>query len=122
MDPSGGLIAAPIMKCVEARDALARSVQAVGGAKAPELGAMIETAGSLEQLAEIAAEADFLSIGTNDLTAAVLAADRFGPGRLAAHVQGSWRRSRPPPMPSRRQPSRSRSAVRQPPIPCSFPC
>jgi phosphoenolpyruvate-protein kinase (PTS system EI component) len=76
------------MKCVEARDALARSVQAVGGAKAPELGAMIETAGSLEQLAEIAAEADFLSIGTNDLTAAVLAADRFGPGRLAATFKG----------------------------------
>ena len=44
------------------------------------LGAMIETPAAVEHAAEIAARSSFLSIGTNDLTAAVLGVDRFGGG------------------------------------------
>ncbi len=49
------------------------------------LGAMLETTGAIDAAGEIAAEADFLSIGTNDLTAAVLGTDRFAPGGAASH-------------------------------------
>jgi phosphoenolpyruvate-protein kinase (PTS system EI component) len=49
------------------------------------LGAMLETAGAIAAAHEIAAAADFLSIGTNDLTADVLGADRFAPGAAATH-------------------------------------
>jgi multiphosphoryl transfer protein len=49
------------------------------------VGAMLETTGAIDAAAEIAAEADFLSIGTNDLTADVLGADRFAPGGTASH-------------------------------------
>jgi phosphoenolpyruvate-protein kinase (PTS system EI component) len=51
----------------------------------PPLGAMIETAEAVERLDEIAAAADFLSIGTNDLTHSLLATDRFAPGESTAH-------------------------------------
>src|SRR4051794_19973567 len=49
------------------------------------IGAMLETTGAIAAAAEIAAEADFLSIGTNDLTADVLGADRFASGGGASH-------------------------------------
>jgi phosphoenolpyruvate-protein kinase (PTS system EI component) len=49
------------------------------------LGAMVETRAAVAAAAEIAREADFLSIGTNDLTADVLAVDRFSPGGAVAH-------------------------------------
>jgi phosphoenolpyruvate-protein kinase (PTS system EI component) len=42
------------------------------------LGAMVETTGAVASAAAIAAAADFLSIGTNDLSHAVLGSDRFG--------------------------------------------
>jgi phosphoenolpyruvate-protein kinase (PTS system EI component) len=68
------------------REALRRAVEAVDGAVTmPPLGAMIETATAVLRVKEIAAEADFLSIGTNDLTASLLGRDRFGTGRLATH-------------------------------------
>jgi multiphosphoryl transfer protein len=68
------------------REALRRAVEAVDGAVTmPPLGAMIETATAVLRVKEIAAEADFLSIGTNDLTASLLGQDRFGTGRLATH-------------------------------------
>jgi phosphoenolpyruvate-protein kinase (PTS system EI component) len=57
----------------------------VPGALAPEIGAMIETPAAVAAAAQIAAEADFLSIGTNDLAHAVLGSDRFGGGAAAAH-------------------------------------
>lgn len=60
-------------------------VEAVRGLTAAPLGAMIETAAAAARADEIAAAADFLSIGTNDLTADVLGADRFAPGEVAAH-------------------------------------
>ena len=60
------------------REALAEATASQqGGLSAPPVGAMIETVAGVESAAAIAAEADFLSIGTNDLTHAVLRADRF---------------------------------------------
>jgi phosphoenolpyruvate-protein kinase (PTS system EI component) len=52
---------------------------------APPLGAMIETRAAVERLDAIAATADFLSIGTNDLTHSLLSTDRFAPVESAAH-------------------------------------
>ena len=48
------------------------------------IGAMIETPEAVGRAAEIAAEADFLSIGTNDLVQYALGLDRDRPGRPAA--------------------------------------
>jgi phosphoenolpyruvate-protein kinase (PTS system EI component) len=50
-----------------------------------EVGAMIETAGAVKQARAIAAKADFLSIGTNDLTASVLGVDRFATTTAGTH-------------------------------------
>jgi phosphoenolpyruvate-protein kinase (PTS system EI component) len=44
------------------------------------VGAMIETPDAADAAAQIATESDFLSIGTNDLTAAVLGVERFKSG------------------------------------------
>ena len=68
------------------RDAARRrgAVRALATAPAP-LGAMIETVEAAARVDEIAAAADFLSIGTNDLTADVLGVDRFAPGEVATH-------------------------------------
>ena len=49
------------------------------------IGAMIETRAAVANAAAIAAAADFLSIGTNDLSHAVLGSDRFGGAAAAAH-------------------------------------
>jgi multiphosphoryl transfer protein len=68
-----------------AREALSRSAEATGSDEAPPLGAMIETVEAVERVDEIAAAADFLSIGTNDLAASVLGRDRFAAGSVAAH-------------------------------------
>ena len=48
------------------------------------VGAMIETTGAVANAAAIAAAADFLSIGTNDLSHAVLGSDRFGGAAASA--------------------------------------
>jgi multiphosphoryl transfer protein len=48
------------------------------------VGAMVETEAAVERAGELAAAADFLSIGTNDLTHAVLGTDRFASGAAAA--------------------------------------
>ena len=45
----------------------------------PALGAMVETRRSVERIEEIAAAADFLSIGTNDLVQDLLGLDRLTP-------------------------------------------
>lgn len=60
-------------------------VDAVRASTAAPLGAMIETVAAAARVDAIAAAADFLSIGTNDLTADVLGADRFAPGEVATH-------------------------------------
>jgi phosphoenolpyruvate-protein kinase (PTS system EI component) len=61
------------------------AVREAFGASAAPIGAMIETAAAVERVDEIAAAADFLSIGTNDLTHSLLSTDRFAPGESAAH-------------------------------------
>jgi phosphoenolpyruvate-protein kinase (PTS system EI component) len=50
-----------------------------------QVGAMIEQPEAALAAAEIAAECDFLSIGTNDLTHATLGTDRFAHGEAPAH-------------------------------------
>jgi len=61
---------------------LASEVRAVrgllreGGGHPPQLGAMIETPAGVLRVAEIALEADFISIGTNDLAATTLGLTR----------------------------------------------
>jgi phosphoenolpyruvate-protein kinase (PTS system EI component) len=63
-----------------ARELLNRCVAEVGWPdRLLELGAMIETPEAAERSAEIAAEADFLSIGTNDLVQYVLGLSRERP-------------------------------------------
>jgi len=61
---------------------LARACARSGVIETGVLGAMIETPAAVEHAAEIAARSAFLSIGTNDLTAAVLGVDRFGAGQV----------------------------------------
>jgi phosphoenolpyruvate-protein kinase (PTS system EI component) len=54
-------------------------------AKGLALGAMIELPEAAAAAHEIAAECDFLSVGTNDLTHATLGTDRFAHGEAPAH-------------------------------------
>jgi phosphoenolpyruvate-protein kinase (PTS system EI component) len=51
----------------------------------PALGAMVETPEAAVGARDIAAAADFLSIGTNDLAHATLGLDRFAPGHAPAY-------------------------------------
>jgi len=53
--------------------------RAIGIAELPPLGAMIETPAAALCADELAAHADFLSLGTNDLTQYTMAADRENP-------------------------------------------
>jgi phosphoenolpyruvate-protein kinase (PTS system EI component) len=66
------------------RDALVDAA-ASAGVRLPLLGAMIEVPGAVAMIDEIVREADFLSIGTNDLTALQLGLDRSDPGAKPAH-------------------------------------
>jgi phosphoenolpyruvate-protein kinase (PTS system EI component) len=50
---------------------------AAGPDDAPPIGAMIETQAAADAARQLAAHAEFLSIGTNDLTHAILGSDRF---------------------------------------------
>jgi phosphoenolpyruvate-protein kinase (PTS system EI component) len=68
-----------------ARELACEAVRATGAAPSPLLGAMVELPEAAERAAELAAEVDFLSIGTNDLTAATLGIDRFGAADAPAH-------------------------------------
>jgi phosphoenolpyruvate-protein kinase (PTS system EI component) len=74
----------PMVEAPEQVDAV-RAVFREATGTVPPVGAMIETAAAVEHVDEIAAAADFLSIGTNDLTHSLLATDRFAPGESATH-------------------------------------
>jgi phosphoenolpyruvate-protein kinase (PTS system EI component) len=58
--------------------------EALMGRRAPSLGAMIETRAGTRRATEIAHEADFLSIGTNDLVQSTLGLDRASPSATVA--------------------------------------
>jgi phosphoenolpyruvate-protein phosphotransferase len=60
----------------EAKACLAHASGRVAGAASVQIGAMIETPAAVFLIDEILAEVDFVSLGTNDLTQLVLAADR----------------------------------------------
>ena len=57
----------------------------LGVDRAPPLGSMIETPTAAQAAIAIAERSDFLSIGTNDLTASTLGADRFAANAARAH-------------------------------------
>jgi phosphoenolpyruvate-protein kinase (PTS system EI component) len=65
--------------------ALTRAVEAVPCCPTPALGAMIETREAAVAAQRIAREVDFLSVGTNDLSASVLGTDRAAATAVAAH-------------------------------------
>jgi phosphoenolpyruvate-protein kinase (PTS system EI component) len=67
-----------LLPLVESAEQL-RAVRELAGDPALRLGAMIETPAAAGRAAEIAAEADFISIGTNDLVQYTLGLDRDRP-------------------------------------------
>lgn len=70
---------------LEVAVALLQEAAAATAMAVPPLGAMIETPAAAAAVFDLAGRADFLSIGTNDLTCATLGEDRFGAGRARAH-------------------------------------
>jgi phosphoenolpyruvate-protein kinase (PTS system EI component) len=70
---------------IAARELLEHTARALRIDRRPPLGAMIETPAAAAHANALASEADFLSIGTNDLTAATVGADRFASSTASAH-------------------------------------
>lgn len=79
------MVADPV-ELVAAREALALHAGDLGVA-APELGIMVETPAAALTAAALAADADFFSIGSNDLSQYALARDRTNPA-VAAGLDG----------------------------------
>jgi len=77
------MVSSPVELAATA-EALATAARDVG-APVPALGPMIETPGAACGANLLAHRAGFMSIGTNDLSAAVLGVDRFAPGVSLAH-------------------------------------
>jgi multiphosphoryl transfer protein len=71
---------ADVSELRESRAALEEAQRSVSETGRVSLGVMIETPASAMLARELAAEADFLSVGTNDLTQYALAADRTNAG------------------------------------------
>jgi phosphoenolpyruvate-protein kinase (PTS system EI component) len=78
------LISGPV-ELLAARAALEEAVAAVPGATWPAFGAMVETPAAAGRAGALAQRCEFLSIGTNDLTAATLGVDRFAAGGVVTH-------------------------------------
>jgi phosphoenolpyruvate-protein kinase (PTS system EI component) len=68
-----------------ARELLDRTARELGIDRAPPLGAMIESRAAAKAAHALASRGEFLSIGTNDLTAEALAADRFRLNEARTH-------------------------------------
>jgi phosphoenolpyruvate-protein phosphotransferase len=60
----------------QAREVIAQVAAEEGVERLPRLGALVETPAAVFSISEIIAACDFISIGTNDLTQFILAADR----------------------------------------------
>jgi phosphoenolpyruvate-protein phosphotransferase len=69
----------------QTRGLVEQIARSLGIADIPPLGAMIETPTAAQNANAIAERSDFLSIGTNDLTATTLHADRFARNAARAH-------------------------------------
>jgi phosphoenolpyruvate-protein kinase (PTS system EI component) len=67
------------------RALLEAAARPLGIERIPLLGSMIETPDAARDADAIARSSDFLSIGTNDLTATTLGADRFAANTACAH-------------------------------------
>jgi phosphoenolpyruvate-protein kinase (PTS system EI component) len=70
---------------IRSREFLKQVCGELGLESVPPLGSMIETPAAVEQARAIAGQSDFLSVGTNDLTASTLGADRFAANGARAH-------------------------------------
>jgi phosphoenolpyruvate-protein kinase (PTS system EI component) len=68
-----------------AQQLIEHTARRLGVHRAPAVGAMIETPAAVDAVRALAAAADFLSIGTNDLTAEALGVDRFAANGGRAH-------------------------------------
>jgi phosphoenolpyruvate-protein kinase (PTS system EI component) len=69
----------------ETRALVERAARSLEIDRIPPLGSMIETPGAAQNAGAIARDSDFLSIGTNDLTAATLRANRFAANTASAY-------------------------------------
>ena len=78
------------MRCVlrmySARNIVAETARALGISGTVPIGAMIEVPAAALTVDQLAAHADFLSVGTNDLIQYTLAVDRTDE-RLSSHYQ-----------------------------------
>jgi phosphoenolpyruvate-protein kinase (PTS system EI component) len=86
---AGVRIMLPLVQSAEqvaaARELLEEAAWELGITELPPVGAMIETPAAVRAAAEIARRSEFLSIGTNDLTASVLGENRFAVNGACAH-------------------------------------
>ncbi|MEA2496516.1 MAG: multiphosphoryl transfer protein [Thermoleophilaceae bacterium] len=75
----------PMVESAAQVEAVRAVLSTIDGGSSAQLGAMVETVTAVDRAGEIAAVADFLSIGTNDLTHSALRTNRFAPGQAFTH-------------------------------------